>query len=125
MCVCYIIFLYVHSVSPSVRGDVGIVVVTEGNDIAISLEILGAKTPFPPVVTSVWTFKERNLTHSSSIMLNDFNFNITLERISRNMTGNYTLIVSNSAGSISGSFEVDVQCRLLTMVYYIFTIQNL
>ena len=116
-----------HSVPPSVRGDVGIIFVTEGNEFAISLEMAGAKTPFPPAVTSVWTFNEKNLTHSSSIMLNDFN--ITLERISRNMTGNYTLIVSNSAGSISGSFEVDVQCRLLTyslwsIIFLLFTICN-
>ena len=99
-------------VPPTVRDDIGTQFVIEGNDITINLNVTGAKGPFPPITISIWMFDGQNLNSSSSITLNEFA--ITLNSIQRNMSGNYTLIVTNSVGSVRGSFVVDVQCELLT-----------
>ena len=89
--------------------------VTEGDTISVDLSVQGAKKPFPPTTTSVWMFNGQNLFNSSSTVLNDFD--ITLNNVQRNMSGNYTLIVTNSVGSSTGTLELDVQCEIECLLY--------
>ena len=97
--------------SPKVRNDLATQVLLEGDNLTLDLSINGVKDPFPPNLTFVWTFNGQNFTSFSSVSADGFN--ISFNSIQRNMSGEYTLIVTNSVGSVSGSFEVDVQCKLV------------
>ena len=86
-------------------------VIIEGNNITVDLTVGGANTPFPPLLTSQWTHEGQSLLSNGSndIILTDFI--ITLTNVQRNQSGNYTLTVSNDAGSTTTSFILDVQCK--------------
>ena len=98
-------------VSPQVKSNVAIQTIIEGGNVVINLSVAEAKDPFPPTTTSFWIFNGQNLNSSSTgIILNDFN--ISLSDVQRNMSGNYSLTVTNSARSSTGSFELDVHCNI-------------
>ena len=101
--------------SPLVRGDVITQIVLEDSDVTVDLTVMGAKDPFPPA-SSIWMFNEQNLISSSNVLLNDFN--ITLNNVQRNMSGNYTLNVTNSVGSSTGTFELDIQCEIYLSFHF-------
>ena len=86
-------------------------VIIEGNNITVDLTVGGAPTPFPPLLTSQWTHEGQPLLSNGSndMILSDFI--ITLTNVQRNQSGNYTLTVSNDAGSTTTSFILDVQCK--------------
>ena len=83
----------------------------EGNNITVNLTVGEAPTPFPPLMTSQWTHDGQSLLFNGSndIILTDFI--ITLISVQRNQSGNYTLTVSNDAGSTTTSFILDVLCK--------------
>ena len=85
-------------------------VIIEGNNITMNFTVEGAPIPFPPV-QSQWTHEGQPLVSNGSndILLTDFI--ITLTNVQRNQSGNYTLTVSNDAGSTTTSFILDVQCK--------------
>ena len=93
---------------PSVR-DLGTQQVPESNNITIDLNVPDSPDPFPPLTSSQWMFGDQNLSSDTSITLNDYN--ITFINVERNMSGNYELTVFNEAGSSTGTFELDVQCK--------------
>ena len=97
-------------VSPQVKSNVATQTIIEGGNVVIDLSVAEAKDPFPPTTTSFWIFNGQNLSSSNGIILNDFN--ISLSDVQRNMSGNYSLTVTNSARSSTGSFELDVQCKI-------------
>ena len=85
--------------------------VIEGNNITVNLTVGEAPTPFPPQYTSQWTHDGQPLLSNGSndILLTEFV--ITLTSVQRNQSGNYTLTISNDAGSTTTSFILDVQCK--------------
>ena len=103
-------FIYVL-VLPSLLTPPDTQSVIEGNNITVNLTVGGAPTPFPPLLTSQWTHEGQPLLSNGSndIILTDFI--ITLTNVQRNQSGNYTLTVSNDAGSTTTSFILDVQCK--------------
>ena len=104
-----IIIIYAFStVLPSVR-DLGTQQVPESNDITVDLNVPDSPDPFPPMIYSQWMFGDQTLSSDTSITLN--HYNITFINVERNMSGNYELTVFNEAGSSTGTFELDVQCK--------------
>ena len=82
----------------------------ENSNFTVNLTVQGAPTPFPPILISQWT-------HGSQLLLSNgnnsilTNYTITLGSIQRNQSGNYTLTVSNDAGSTTTSFLLDILCK--------------
>ena len=102
--------MYVYLVLPSLLTSVSTQLVIEGYNITVNLTVGGTNTPFPPLLTSQWTHEGQSLSNGSNdIILTDFI--ITLTNVQRNQSGNYTLTVSNDAGSTTTSFILDVQCK--------------
>ena len=99
------------AVTPSVRNDIGVIVVTEGDSTVGNLTLSDASQPFPPSVSSQWMFEGQNLSTTNTILLDDYV--IVFNSILRNYSGQYTLTVTNTVGSATGSFELDVQCELI------------
>ena len=99
------------AVTPSVRNDIGVVVVTEGDSTVGNLTLSGASQPFPPSVSSQWMFEGQNLSTTNTILLDDYV--IVFNSILRNYSGQYTLTVTNTVRSATGSFQLDVQCELI------------
>ena len=77
----------------------------------MNFTVEGDPIPFPPLLPSQWTHEgQPQLSNGSNdIILTDFI--ITLTNVQRNQSGNYTLTVSNDAGSTTTSFILDVQCK--------------
>ena len=76
----------------------------------MNLTVEGAPTPFPPMLISQWTYESQLLLlNGNNIILTDYT--ITLGSVQRNQSGNYTLTVSNDAGSTTTSFLLDVLCK--------------
>ena len=50
--------------------------------------------------------------------------NITFNSVSRNDSGNYSITVSNEAGSVSTFFILDVQCKLIIIVIVLLLLLN-
>ena len=79
----------------------------ENNNITVNLTVEEAPTPFPP---TQWTHEGQLLLfNSNNIILTDHT--ITFGSVQRNQSGNYTLTVSNDAGSATTSFLLDVLCK--------------
>ena len=76
----------------------------------VNFSVSGALTPFPPILTSLWTHEGQILSINDDIVLTDFA--IALSNVQRNQYGNYTLTVSSDAGSVTTSFILDVLCKL-------------
>ena len=82
----------------------------ENSNITVNLTVEGAPTPFPPMLISQWTYESQLLLlNGNNIILTDYT--ITLGSVQRNQSGNYTLTVSNDAGSTTTSFLLDVLCK--------------
>ena len=96
---------------PNVQQDFVAQFIMEGKNINVSLAVPGTKDPFPPLITSSWTFEGQNLTTANKIILSKYN--ISINSAQRNMSGTYTLTVTNSVGLSSGSFKLEVLCELL------------
>ena len=73
------------------------------------MRVESAVDPFPPSTTSIWMFNGNTLTGSSNIVLNDSA--VAFYGVQRNMSGNYSLIVYNTAGQSFGTFELNVECK--------------
>ena len=82
--------------------------VSEGEMFIFSIE----KTPgFPiPPGDFQWLFNGQIVQNSSNIITSSYP-NITFISASRNNSGNYSISVSNEAGSTAGFFVLDVQCK--------------
>ena len=102
---------YFFIVLPSLLSPVSTQSVIEGNNITVNLTIGGAPTPFPPLLTSQWTHEGQPLLSNDNNDIILTNFIITLTNVQRNQSGNYTLTVSNNAGSTTTSFILDIQCK--------------
>ena len=88
----------VYLVLPSLLTLVSTQLLVENNNITVDLTVEGAPIPFPPVLISQWTHEGQPLlSNGNDIILTDYT--ITLGSVQRNQSGNYTLIVSNNAGS--------------------------
>ena len=83
--------------------------VTESSSVDVNLTVLDMASPFPPDIFSQWTFDGQNVSTTSMIMLRDYD--ITFNNILRNYSGQYSLTVTNTVGSTTGSFVLDVQCK--------------
>ena len=82
----------------------------ENSNFTVNLTVEGAPTPFPPMLISQWTYESQLLLlNGNNIILTDYT--ITLGSVQRNQSGNYTLTVSNDAGSTTTSFLLDVLCK--------------
>ena len=100
----------VYLVLPSLLTLASTQLVVENNNITVDLTVEGASTPFPPVLTSQWTHEGQPLlSNGNDIILTDYT--ITLDSVQRNQSGNYTLTVSNDAGSTTTNFILDVLCK--------------
>ena len=100
--------LFYLIVSPSLRKNVTTQFVLEGYNISIDLKVSSADDPFPPP-TSIWMFDGKILTGSSNTILYDLA--IAFYNVQRNMSGNYSLTVTNTAGQSFGTFELNIECK--------------
>ena len=110
LCFILVISKSVYLVLPSLLTLASTQLVVENNNITVNLTVEGAPIPFPPVLISQWTHEGQPLlSNGNDIILTDYT--ITLGSVQRNQSGNYTLIVSNNAGSTTTNFIIDVQCK--------------
>ena len=83
-------------------------IVAEGNMFIFNIEAISG---FPLVPSSFqWYFSGEVLQDSSLINITSYP-NITINSVHRNNSGNYSLSVSNEAGTTTGFFILDVQCK--------------
>ena len=103
-------FFYFFIVSPTLLILNNTLLVIENSNITVNLTVEETPTPFPPILTSQWIHEGQLLLfNSNNIILTDYT--ITLDSVQRNQSGNYTLTVSNDAGSTTTSFLLDVLCK--------------
>ena len=83
-------------------------IVAEGDMFIFNIE---ANSGLPVVPSSFqWYFSGEVLQDSSLINITSYP-NITINSVQRNNSGNYSLSVSNEAGTVTGFFILDVQCK--------------
>ena len=107
----YVLFILCFLALPSLLTPVSTQSVIEGNNITVNLTVGGTPTPFPPLLISQWAHEGQPLISNDSNDIILTNFIITLTNVQSNQSGNYTLTVSNNAGSTTTSFILDIQCK--------------
>ena len=88
--------------------------VPEGNDFIFDIETMNG---FPLVPSDYqWLFNGIQVP-SNSLNPNVSAYpNITFTNISRNDSGNYSITITNEAGTTNGYFLLDVQCKLVACI---------
>ena len=79
--------------------------VVEGENITINLQL--GSDAFPPNVSS--QLNGSLLSNGVMVTVNDYT--VSFINVKRNQSGNYTLTVSNDAGTTNTTFILNVQCK--------------
>ena len=99
---CYII------VVPSLIKD-SVQAVVEGENVTINLQSVGGPDAFPPTILS--SQLNGSLLSNTGVMVTANGYNVSFINVQRNQSGNYTLTVSNDAGTTNTTFILNVQCK--------------
>lgn len=87
---------------------------TEGTSVTVYLNSSNTNDPFPPA-TYTWTLNDGVITDNDTSVAT---YEVTFDPVGRAQSGTYKLRVTNTAGSDSGNFTLDVQCKLKWSDYY-------
>jgi len=84
--------------------------IIEGKDIQIDCEIVSN----PWINEISWIFDEKKLMITQNSELTNSNKSLILKNLSRNQSGKYQCLASNSIGkTISREFELSVKCEFI------------
>ena len=104
---------------PSLWLTVPIQTVVEGRNITINLQsIEDGPEEFPPILSSQ-LFYNGNLLSDTGGMVTVNDHNVSFINVQRNQSGNYTLAISNDAGTSNTTFTLSVQCKYLSVHHVI------
>ena len=95
-------------VIPSLLTSGSVQTVAEGEDITINLQSVGGPDPFPPLISSQLN---GSLLSNTGVIVTVNDYNVSFINVQRNQSGNYTLTVSNDAGTTNTTFILNVQCK--------------
>ena len=104
------------TVVPSLRSG-SIQTVVEGGNITINLQSIGGPDPFPPLISSQLN---SSLLSNTGVMFTVNDYNVSFINVQRNQSGNYTLTVSNDAGTTNTTFILNVQCKCVYSHFVLF-----
>ena len=109
-------YVYLIIVIPSLLFNVPIQTVVEDEDITINLQSVGGPDPFPPLISSRLN---GSLLSNTGVDVN--RYNVSFINVQRNQSGNYTLTVSNDAGTTNTTFILNVQCKCVYSQFVLFS----
>ena len=64
-------------------------------------------------------FYNGNLLSNTGGMVTVNDYNVSFTNVQRNQSGNYTLAISNDAGTSNTTFTLSVQCKYLSIYHVI------
>ena len=103
-------------VIPSLLTSGSVKTVVEGEDITINLQSVGGPDPFPPIISL-----QLNGSLLSNTVVDVNRYNLSFINVQRNQSGNYTLTVSNDAGTTNTTFILNVQCKCVYLQFVLFS----
>ena len=90
----------------------------EGGNITVNLQSVEGPDEFPPLLFSQ-LFYNGNLLSNTGGMVTVNDYNVSFTNVQRNQSGNYTLAISNDAGTSNTTFTLSVQCKYLSVHHVI------